>query len=57
MANIRICPSKIPEIETRILCATLVDAVERYFADPKHQQEFEEWKREQEEKKACLKLN
>lgn len=55
MTQVRICPSKIPESNVRVLCATVIDAVNQFYADPNHLREFEQWKCEKEEKAKCLK--
>ena len=37
---------KIPKSVGNMMGATLLSAISAYFEDPKHQQEFEEWKKE-----------
>ena len=41
---------QIPKSEGNMMASLLFSSISNYFADPKHQQEFEEWKRRQEEK-------
>ena len=53
MAHVKICPDKIPAVELRVLCATVLDAVKVFYQDPENQRQFEEWKKEKEVKK-CL---
>lgn len=36
---------RIPKSEGNVMAATLFSTISNYFADPKHQQEFEEWQR------------
>lgn len=55
MAHVKICPSKISAVDTRVLCATVLDSVEEYYQNPENQRRFDEWKRVKEEKKQCLK--
>ena len=54
MAHVKICPTKIPAAELRVLCATVLDAVKDYYSDPENQRRFEQWKHEKEEKEKCL---
>ena len=54
MAHVKICPTKIPAVELRVLCATVLDAVMDYYSDSENQRRFEQWKREKEEKEKCL---
>lgn len=41
---------QIPKSEGNMMASLLFSSISNYFADPKHQQEFEEWKRRQAEK-------
>ena len=50
MAHVKICPNKLPAVELRVLCATVLDAVEAFFQDPENQRQFEKWKKEKEGK-------
>ena len=40
--------SKIPAADVRVLCATLLDAVQRFYAEPENQRQFEAWQSENE---------
>lgn len=40
--------AEIPAFTGLSLGRMLCDAITEYFADPQHQREFEEWKKEQE---------
>ena len=55
MAHVKICPSLIPAVDTRVLCATVLDSVEKFYQNPENQRRFEEWKCKKEEKTECLK--
>ena len=55
MAHGKICPPKIPAVELRVLCATVLDSVEQFYRNPENQRRFEQWKREKEDKEKCLK--
>lgn len=55
MAQVKICPSKIPAVELRLLCSAIADAAEAYFSDPEHQRQFEEWQKERNKEDVCLK--
>ena len=37
---------EIPEVDTLILSAATIRAVERFFQDPANQRDFEEWKKQ-----------
>lgn len=41
---------QIPKSEGNMMASLLFSSISNYFADPKHQQEFEEWKRRRAEK-------
>lgn len=48
---------KIPKSEGNMLGSVLLTAITNYFADPKHQQEYEEWlKKRNEENKGSTSL-
>ena len=48
---------KIPKSEGNMLGGVLLTAITNYFADPKHQQEYEEWlKKRNEENKGSASL-
>ena len=53
MAHVTISPQTIPAVDMRVLCATLLDSVERFYQDPENQRRFELWKRDKEEKNKC----
>lgn len=55
MAYVKICPTLIPAVDMRVLCATVLDSAQKFYADPENQRRFEQWKREKEEKVECLK--
>ncbi len=55
MAHVKICPTSIPAVESRVLCATVLDSVKTFYQNPENQRQFEKWKREKEEKAKCLK--
>lgn len=55
MAHVKICPSQIPAVDLRVLCATVLDSVTRYYENPDNQRRFNEWKRKKEEQEKCLK--
>jgi hypothetical protein len=55
MAHVKICPNLIPAVDARVLCATVLDSVEKFYQNPENQRRFEQWKREKEEKTKCLK--
>lgn len=38
---------QVPKIEMKLFCLALAKAAERYFEDPQHQAEFEEWRENQ----------
>lgn len=40
----------IPKSEGNMIGSMILPAISEYFSDPKHQQEFEEWKRSREDK-------
>lgn len=41
---IRIIPTSIPRMEKRILCATFLEAVLRFYEDPVNMAAFERWR-------------
>lgn len=55
MAHVKICPSKVPAVELRVLCATVLDAVTAFYRDPENQRQFEEWQKSKEVNAQCLK--
>ncbi|MGM9630036.1 hypothetical protein [Butyricicoccus sp.] len=48
MQNIKIQPETIPKIECKLLCGAFLQAIEEFYKDPVHLQEFEEWKKARE---------
>ena len=40
---VQINPNLIPSMETQLLCATFLEAVIRFYEDPKNMQAFEKW--------------
>ena len=42
-SDVRIDPKEIPNMEMKILCATILDAVIRYYEKPKNMAAFEKW--------------
>lgn len=43
-ALIQIIPELIPRVEQKILCATFLETVLRFYEDPKNQDAFERWR-------------
>lgn len=35
---------EVPAVDMKLFCLAIAKAAERYFEDPKHRAEFEEWK-------------
>ena len=48
MDKVKIDVSRIPAIEVKILCWTLLDAVERFYSDPENRRRFEAWRQSKE---------
>ena len=46
--NIKINPALIPKIEARVLCATFLEAVLRFYEDPENAAGFQSWLTERE---------
>lgn len=46
--NIDIDLSAVPAVEMKLFCLAVAEAAERYFADPVHRVEFEEWLKREE---------
>ena len=44
----KIDPSKIPAADLRVLCATVIDGVRRFYADPENQRQYYEWLKDRE---------
>ncbi len=45
-SHIRIDPEQIPKVEQKILCATVLEAVIRFYEAPERQTTFESWRME-----------
>ena len=41
--SVRIIPKTIPSIEKKLLCATFLDAVIRFYENPENESAFEKW--------------
>ena len=41
---VKITPSLIPGAEKQLLCATFLEAVMRFYEDPKNMRAFEAWR-------------
>lgn len=37
--------SQIPKIEMDLLCATILEAAQKFYEDPENRRRFEEWKK------------
>lgn len=48
--GVRIDPKSIPNIEKKLLCATFLEAVIRFYKDPNNELDFEKWCTEKGEK-------
>ena len=48
MDKIKIDVSRIPAIEIKILCRTLLGAIERFYSDPENCRRFEAWQKAKE---------
>ncbi len=42
---VRINPALIPETEKKLLAMTFLDAMRRFYSDPKNVEKFEEWQK------------
>lgn len=40
---VRINPELIPETETKLLAMALLDAMRRFYSNPKNEEKFQEW--------------
>lgn len=45
---------KIPKSEGNIVARNILFAATEYFEDPRHQREFEEWKKNRDSKKSII---
>lgn len=43
VSDVRIDPKEIPDMEMKLLCATILDAVIRFYKEPENMAAFEEW--------------
>ena len=43
VSDVRIDPKKIPNMEMKLLCATILDAVIRFYKVPENMAAFEKW--------------
>ena len=41
--SIRIIPKQIPKMETKLLCADFLEAVIRFYKEPKNEIAFKKW--------------
>lgn len=48
MDRVEIDVSRIPVIEVKNLCRTLLNAAERFYGDPENRRRFEEWQKSKE---------
>lgn len=42
---IHIDVSQIPKIEMDVLCATILEAAQKFYEDPENRRRFEEWQK------------
>lgn len=42
--TVQINPNLIPSMEKQLLCATFLEAVSRFYEDPKNMRAFEKWR-------------
>ena len=43
VSDVRIDPKEIPNMEMKLLCATILDAVIRFYKEPENMAAFEMW--------------
>ena len=43
VSDVRIDPKEIPDMEMKLLCATILDAVIRFYKEPENVTAFEKW--------------
>ena len=43
VSDVRINPKEIPPMEMKLLCATIIDAVIRFYEEPENMVAFEKW--------------
>lgn len=44
--KVKINPELIPKIEMHLLCKSLLEAAQRFYADPGNLKAFEEWQKD-----------
>lgn len=49
---VTINPEEIPNLELKLLCSTLLESVQKFFADPKNLAAFEAWSRSRQEEQS-----
>ena len=49
MNPVKIDPAAMPKIEVKVLCSTILEAVEAFYKDPKNLAAFEAWQKAQQE--------
>lgn len=42
---VKINPLLIPETETKLIAMTFLDAIKKFYSDPKNVEKFQEWKK------------
>ena len=50
VSDVRIDPKEIPDMEMKLLCATILDAVIRFYKEPENVAAFEKWQARKGEK-------
>ena len=43
VSHVRIDPKEIPNMEMKLLCATILDAVIRFYKEPENMAAFQKW--------------
>jgi len=43
-STIRVVPASIPKMEQKLLCATFLEAVLRFYENPENMAAFEKWR-------------
>ena len=43
VSDVRIDPKEIPNMEMKLLCTTILDAVIRFYEEPENMTAFERW--------------
>ncbi|MEG2678503.1 MAG: hypothetical protein RR949_01115 [Oscillospiraceae bacterium] len=43
LEQVKLIPGEIPKMEVRLLASTVLEAVERFYKDPVHEQAFQTW--------------